>query len=144
MLPVLRKLKSNNNEVDLYVDTAPFSNNFIKDYVSNLDVSMKETNLLEKGKLSEEGKFIVRNSVMDKDISLIHLAGADILTYSVIEYLDEIGRSDILLSCCNNFKMCCGEGVCGACTARFSGHRVKRFCKLQSDPRNIFEGRRFI
>ena len=144
MLPVLRKLKSNNNEVDLYVDTAPFSNNFIKDYVSNLDVSMKETNLLEKGKLSEEGKFIVRNSVMDKDISLIHLAGADILTYSVIEYLDEIGRGDILLSCCNNFKMCCGEGVCGACTARFSGHRVKRFCKLQSDPRNIFEGRRFI
>lgn len=116
MLPVLRKLQSNNNEVDLYVDTAPFSNNFINDYVSNLDVSMKETNLLEKGKLSEEGKFIVRNSVMDKDISLIHLAGADILTYSIIEYLDEIGRGDILLSCCNNFKMCCGEGVCATCT----------------------------
>ena len=85
-----------------------------------------------------------RRIIKDKDIKLIHLAGADILTYSVIEYLDEIGRNDILLSCCNNFKMCCGEGVCGACTARFSGHRVKRFCKMQSDPRSIFEGRRYI
>jgi len=40
--------------------------------------------------------------------------------------------------------MCCGEGICGACTARFSGHKVKRFCKEQADPRAIFEGRRFI
>jgi hypothetical protein len=40
--------------------------------------------------------------------------------------------------------MCCGEGICGACTSRFSGHRVKRFCKEQADPRIIFEGRRFI
>ena len=66
------------------------------------------------------------------------------LTYRVIEYLDELNRKDILLSCCNNFKMCCGEGICGACTARYAGHKVKRFCKLQTEPRNIFEGRRLI
>ena len=144
MLPVIKKLISNENEVDVYVDTAPFAVNYSKDYLNRYDLSLKETNLLTKGQLSEEGRFIISNSIKDKGISLIHLAGADILTYSVIEYLDEIGRKDILLSCCNNFKMCCGEGVCGACTARFSGHRVKRFCKMQQDPRSIFEGRRFI
>ena len=78
------------------------------------------------------------------NINLIHIAGADILTFKVIDYLDELERKDIDLSCCNNFKMCCGEGVCGSCTTRFSGHRVKRFCKVQANPRDIFEGRRFI
>ena len=63
---------------------------------------------------------------------------------SVIDFLDSLEREDIDLSCCNNFKMCCGEGVCGSCTARFSGHRVKRFCKVQASPRGIFEGRRLI
>ena len=63
---------------------------------------------------------------------------------NVIDFLDELERQDIDSSCCNNFKMCCGEGVCGSCTARFSGHRVKRFCKIQASPRSIFEGRRLI
>ena len=62
----------------------------------------------------------------------------------VLDYLDELERKDIDLSCCNNMKMCCGEGICGSCTARFSGHRVKRLCKVQTDPRSIFGGRRFI
>lgn len=144
MMPVVRKLVTSGNEVDVYVDREPYNINFSKEYVEKYDLFPKETTLLNKGKLSDEGKFIISNSIKDKNVGYIHLAGADILTYSVIEYLDELDRKDVLLSCCNNFKMCCGEGICGACTARFSGHRVKRFCKLQSDPRNIFEGRRFI
>lgn len=144
MMPVIRKLVTSNNEVDVFIDKAPFKNIFASKYLDKFNIFPKETSLLNKGKLSDEGKFIISQSIQDKNISHIHLAGADILTYSVIEYLDELERTDITLSCCNNFKMCCGEGICGACTARFSGHRVKRFCKLQSDPRNIFEGRRFI
>lgn len=144
MMPVVRKLISKNNYVDLFVDTAPFKEDFSKEYVAQYNIQGKETNLLGKGVLSNEAKFIITQSIKDKNIKHIHLAGADILTYSVIEFLDEIGEKGITLSCCNNFKMCCGEGVCGACTARFSGHRVKRFCKTQTDPRNIFEGRRLI
>lgn len=144
MMPVIRRFNNNENKIDLFVDIAPFKKNFAREYVEKYDVISRETNLLDRGKLSDEGKFIISSAIRDKDIKIIHLAGADILTYSVIEYLDEINRPDIKLSCCNNFKMCCGEGVCGACTARFSGHRVKRFCKLQADPRSIFEGRRYI
>ena len=144
MMPVIRKLHANGNEVDVYIDKSPFKDIYVKDYLDPYDVSVRETNLLDKGKLSDEGRLIIKHSIEEKNIGYIHLAGADILTYSVIEYLDEIGRGDILLSCCNNFKMCCGEGICGACTARFAGHKVKHFCKLQCDPRSIFEGRRFI
>lgn len=144
MIPVIRKLNNNNNNIDIYVDKGNFKEDFSKEYIEKYNCIEKKTNLLNKGLLSEEGKFIIKNSINDKNIKLIHIAGADVLTYRVIQYLDELNRKDILLSCCNNFKMCCGEGICGACTARYSGHRVKRFCKLQTDPRNIFEGRRLI
>lgn len=144
MMPVIKKLVQNGNEVDLYIDKSPFSTNIASEYTKGLGITTRETNLLGKGTLSPEAKFIISQSILDKDISLIHIAGADILTYSVIDYLNELGRDDIKLGCCNNFKMCCGEGVCGACTARFAGHKVKRFCKVQTDPRSIYEGRRFI
>lgn len=144
MMPVVRRLREKENSVELFVDTAPFKDDFSKEYVTEYSLESKETNLLGKGVLSDEGRFIIQHSIRDKNIKHIHLAGADILTYSVIEFLDEVGEKDVTLSCCNNFKMCCGEGICGACTARFSGHRVKRFCKTQIGPRSIFEGRRLI
>lgn len=144
MMPVIRRLKNNNNNVDVYVDNGAFKGDFYSEYIEKYECEKKETNLFNKGELSEECKYIIKDSINKSDIKLIHVAGADILTYKVIEFLDQLGRQDILLSCCNNFKMCCGEGICGACTARYAGHKVKRFCKLQTDPRNIFEGRRLI
>ena len=143
MMPVVRNLISQNNDVDVIIDKSPFDDNFAKELLNNYSLKIKESILLEKGKLSDYAKVIIKDAVND-GVEFIHIAGADILTYGVIQYLNEINRNDIKLSCCNNFKMCCGEGICGACTARFSGHRVKRFCKEQTDPRNVFEGRRFI
>ena len=120
-----------------------FSFNFAKDFLDKYSLPYSEHSLLEKGQLSDHAKVIIKDALKD-GVNHIHLAGADILTYDVIDFLNQINRNDVPLSCCNNFKMCCGEGICGACTARFSGHRVKRFCKEQLDPRAIFEGRRFI
>ena len=143
MMPVIRKLISKGNEVSVVIDREPFNDNFAEKFLNEYDVDIKEKVILEKGKLSDYAKVIIKDALKD-GVNYIHLAGADILTYNTIYYLNELGRNDVLLSCCNNFKMCCGEGICGACTARFSGHRVKRFCKEQADPRAIFEGRRFI
>ena len=144
MTPVVKKLCSNNNEIDVLVDYAPFNSNFVKSYIRKFNIEPVETNLITKGNLSKECEFLLTSAVKEKNVSLIHIAGADILTYNVIKFLDDLGRPDILLSCCNNFKMCCGEGICGACTNRYAEHKVKRFCKLQCSPRSIFEGRRFI
>lgn len=143
MMPVIRRLAAKGNNIIVALDKEPFSENFAEKFLNEYDVDIKEKALLEKGKLSEYSKVIIREA-LNEGVEYIHIAGADILTYDVIDYLNDIGRKDVLLSCCNNFKMCCGEGICGACTARFSGHRVKRFCKEQADPRAIFEGRRFI
>ena len=144
MMPVIRRLKQNDNNVLVYIDKAPFNTNFAIDKLSDYNIEDREISLLEKGELTCECKRAIKEAIENNNVTLIHLAGADILTYKVIDYLDELKRDDILLSCCNNFKMCCGEGICGACTARFAGHKVKRFCKLQCDPRSIFERRRYI
>ncbi|MGL5379983.1 sulfide/dihydroorotate dehydrogenase-like FAD/NAD-binding protein [Clostridium sp.] len=144
MMPVIKKLISNGNHINLILDKEPYNSIYVEELLKSDNITPIEMTLIDKGKLSEEGRAEIKKLIRDKNISLIHIAGADILTYKVIEYLDELNREDISLSCCNNVKMCCGEGVCGSCTARFSGHRVKRFCKTQTDPRNVFEGRRFI
>ncbi|GAA0825157.1 hypothetical protein GCM10008914_30680 [Clostridium tertium] len=144
MMPVIRKLSLNNNNINLILDKAPYTDNYVQEYLSEYDVNVIEESVLDKGQLTDEVKVLIKSYIKDKNVNYIHIAGADILTVKIIDYLDKIQGEDIKLSCCNNIKMCCGEGVCGSCTARFSGHRVKRFCKVQADPRNVFEGRRFI
>lgn len=144
MIPVLRKLKNENNKVSLVIDKEPYNDIPVKDLIEKYEPNYEEMNLLNQGKLSEEAKELILRKIKDENIELIHCAGADILTYTLLDFLDSTGNRNVKVSCCNNAKMCCGEGVCGSCTARFSGHKVKRLCKVQADPRNIFEGRRFI
>lgn len=142
-MEVLKKLKENGNNIRLIIDKSPFADIYMTHYIENLGLTYEECNLIDKGNLTDEVKKIIEDEMKLKNISLLHVAGADILTYDVIQYVDTIDNT-LKLSCCNNAKMCCGEGTCGGCTARFKGHQVKRLCKVQTDPRSIFEGRRFI
>lgn len=144
MIPAIKKLVKNDNNVTVILDKQPFKDIYSIEFLNSLGIVPQEMNLIDKGELSPEVKVAMKSIIKYNDIKLIHIAGADILTYKVIDFLDEMERKDIDLSCCNNFKMCCGEGICGSCTTRFSGHRVKRFCKIQASPRDIFQGRRFI
>lgn len=144
MIPVIKKLHQNNNKINLILDKSPYNECYVKDYINDYNVNIINEVLVDKGDLSDEAKGRIKLLIKEKDIKYIHIAGADILTVKLIDFLNLINRKDIKLSCCNNIKMCCGEGICGSCTARFSGHRVKRFCKVQTDPRKVFEGRRFI
>ncbi|NKF05368.1 sulfide/dihydroorotate dehydrogenase-like FAD/NAD-binding protein [Clostridium gasigenes] len=144
MMPVIQKFTANNNKVYLLLDKEPYKDNYVKEYLDKYNVTPIFMNTIDKGDISSECKYMINTFISEKNISNIHIAGADILTYKIIDYMNEINNTKVLLSCCNNTKMCCGEGICGSCTTRFSGHRVKRFCKVQADPRNVFEGRRFI
>jgi len=143
MMPVLNKFLKNDCEVKVVVDKSPFDDKILKSILEQFPTKIEESDILEKGKITDYAKIIIKD-LLKGGLRHIHVSGADILTYEVINYLHEIGRDDITLSCCNNFKICCGEGICGACTVRYAGHRVRHFCKEQSDPRSIFEGRRFI
>lgn len=143
MIPILRKLRLQNCSIDCILDYSSLNEEFIDNFISKYVDSSLNINTLVNGKLTDELKYRIYNNI-EKGVNYIHIGGADILTYNIINYLHELGKDEVLLSCCNNFKMCCGEGVCGACTARYKGHKVKRFCKIQTNPRNIFEERRLI
>ena len=143
MIPIIRRLKAQNCNVSVGIDYSSLGKEFISEFISKYNTKNSEISLLDKGELTKECKDLIKES-LDSGTTYIHTAGADILSLKVIEFLDSLNRKDVLLSCCNNFKMCCGEGICGACTARYKGHRVKRFCKVQTDPRSIFEERRLI
>jgi dihydroorotate dehydrogenase electron transfer subunit len=139
-VPVLKKLYSNGNKLIVLLDRGNYSNIFIQNYLDNYNCKVIECNTLDRGEVHIELKTLINNLIDKEKINLIHCDGPDILNFKTMEFLD--GR--VKFSSCNNAKMCCGEGVCGSCSARFKGSVVKRLCKIQTDPINLFEGRRFI
>ena len=143
MIPVIRKLDLNGNDINLILDISPYKDNYVKEYLDEYNLNIINEELLDKGKLTNKAKVLIKDFI-EKGVKYIHIAGADILTTNIIDFLDENDYKDVKLSCCNNTKMCCGEGICGSCTIRFAGRKVKRFCKLQTDPRKVFEDRRLI
>jgi dihydroorotate dehydrogenase electron transfer subunit len=140
MVPVLKKLYSNGNKIIVVMDRANYKNTFINKYLEQCNCTVINCNTLQSGVISEELKKILDSLFENEVINLIHCSGPDILNYKVLEYIGNKAE----FSCCNNAKMCCGEGVCGACSTRFKGHKVKKLCKMQIEPKYIFEGRRFI
>jgi len=144
MIPVIKALKANGNNLRILIDKSPYKTVYVDDLLCSMNLAYEEIPLIDSGALTAKCKALIKDSIDKDGVKLIHCGGADILTFKVIRFLDEIGEKNVKLSCCNNSKMCCGEGVCGSCTARFAGHKVKRLCKVQADPRDIFEGRRFI
>ncbi|MEW8954921.1 sulfide/dihydroorotate dehydrogenase-like FAD/NAD-binding protein [Clostridium sp.] len=140
MIPVIKKLYGNGNKVTIFMDKSPYDSIFVEDYLKQYNCQVIPCTLLEKGELSEDFISTLKNFLNENKVNLIHCDGADIIVLKLIKLLGD----EYKMSSSNNTKMCCGEGVCGACTTRYSGRRVKRLCKYQSEPQNVFEGRRFI
>lgn len=140
LIPVLKRLHNQNNKIHLVLDKGKYEELFIEEALLKYPCSVKVCETMVKGELTPGFIALLNDSIGQLNIDHIHCAGPDILIQQLIKEVD--GRTTT--SCCNNAKMCCGEGVCGACTTRFEGHLVKRLCKLQTDPEYIFEGRRLI
>ncbi len=84
MVPVIKKLVQNDNKVTVIVDKQPFNDVYVSEWLDKLNIVPQEMNLIEKGKLSPEAKVAIKSIIGYNNISLIHIAGADILTYDVI------------------------------------------------------------
>ncbi len=139
-VPVLKKLYSNGNKVISIIDKSPFKNIFGKEYFEMCNSEMLECKMLENGELSQEFKNMLNEILKIQNLNVVHCDGPDILIYKIMEFIGEA----INVSCCNNSKMCCGEGVCGACTSRYKNHIVKKLCKVQIDPKHLFKDKRLI
>jgi len=121
--------------VDMIVDTEKISKNLIEDYMetaSDPDSAAEKRNeaihylsLTEKGSAKKlEG--LLRQKQYDNVILLV----SD-------HYIENFGRmikkslptADLAVS--NNFRICCGEGLCGSCSIDTSAGDTIKMCKCQ-------------
>ena len=127
----VRYLQSRHNETELYVDEGNFSPSILKFQLDLFELPFRPLTLLDDdGELSTPAKHVIRRFVTDGG-SLIHVGASEYVIHQVAAYLHYIGSSHVKLSACNNAKMCCGEGVCGACTEITADRRVIHHCKEQ-------------
>lgn len=144
LLPVLERLKYNDNRLIVLIDKSPFEDIFIKEKLFKYaDEVIECTTIIPGGLLSGSCKNKLEYILENNDISLVHCDGADILNYQVMKIIEGHDKN-IKFSCCNNEKMCCGEGVCGACTIMNNDEKLRRLCKMQTEPKYILEGRRIF
>ena len=84
--------------------------------------------------LIHEDKTTSKTLHFSGDTELIHLGLSDHLLKKAIERIEHIDPTRrIDLSCINNAHICCGEGICGACTKNLGVDHTVRLCKEQSD-----------
>lgn len=139
MVPVMKKLYSNGNKIIAVIDKGNYKDIFIKKYLDLCNASLIECNVINNdGTLSNDIKNIINK--YENDINIIYCAGPDIFISNLLETTED----DTKIACCNNARMCCGEGICGTCSTKYDGDVVKRLCKLQIDPKYIFKGRRSL
>ena len=136
-LSAVMYLKSRHNEVEVYQDEGGFPVPLQLLCQDLFEFSYETLTLLDAdGELTTEAKHCIRRFVASGG-NLIHVGASEYVIRQVAAYLTYIGRLDIRLSACNNAKMCCGEGVCGACTETTADRRVIHHCKEQVNVRKI-------
>jgi len=143
MIPVLKHLHSNNNEIIVVLDNSPYENSFVNEYLENYASKVVMCNTIASGIITEEFNFILDDLISNNNISLVHCDAADVLNYELMKVVEGIDKN-IKYSCCNNTKMCCGEGVCGCCTRINNDLKLRRLCKMQTEPKYVLEGRRIF
>lgn len=136
---VMKELYANNNRIISIIDIQ-FQKNFGKKYFAKYSSQIFYCNMLDNGKLTEKFKSLLISIISKSHINLIHCGGPDILTYRLLRFVDK----SLKFSCCNNAKMTCGEGICASCTKHYENDVVKRLCKVQIDPRDLFKDRRLF
>lgn len=135
-ISVMKNLHCNNNKIISILDTQ-FENNFAREYFEEYSSKTIHCSILDDGNLTEEFKSILKEIMDDENINIIHCGGSDTLTYKIIQLVDK----SINFSCCNNAKMNCGEGICSSCTNSCENNGIKRLCKIQMDPRDLFKNK---
>ena len=131
---VIRALWQNNNTVDIYLDWGRFSKRVLEFYKELQAIHVNEVMISDQnGELTEDFSRIAAKA-SDDGVELIHLGLSD---YLLKKAIDVIERNDpyhrTAISCINNSHICCGEGICGACTKDVGADHTVHLCKEQLD-----------
>lgn len=128
---VIKRLITNNNEVEVFVNELGRRINLIEDKIKQMGVNIQLFNLYDKIGYLED---YIRNN----NISFVYSCGLICFNKVVLELVDSIDDT-IKFAIPNNNLICCGEGICGACTVRLNDCKIKT-CKAQLNGREFLNG----
>jgi NAD(P)H-flavin reductase len=115
------------NRVDLIIDMEKISEDLIGDYLGEGKGTIRFMHLNEEGYRQDIGDILGK-----EQYDLVVLLTSDY-------YLELIGSMvrerlpHAKLAVSNNFHICCGEGICGACTAVGPGGDAIKMCKCNNN-----------
>lgn len=132
-LHVIGKLRENHNDLDVCFDPGQFDKRYI-DFVTDLfEIDVRPVAVCDgEGNLTPGISDLIQESVAN-GTKLIHLGLSDWLIKKCACHLEKKYGRSIALSCINNTHMCCGEGICGACTKNIDSGKIVHLCKEQMD-----------
>ncbi len=144
MVPVMNKLYRNDNKLIVLLDKGLTEKVFIEQELERYNAKVIEIdNIIQNGILIPKCRKLIEETIIKDNIDLVHCDTTDIISYQVMKIVEAFQR-DLSFSCSNNEKMCCGEGVCGCCTIMNNDEKLRRLCKMQTEPKFVFEGRRLL
>lgn len=115
------------SKIDMVIDTDKISQALIDDYLEDGIGMVRYVSLT--GENSEEQLMnIMEKNQYDNVILLVSDYYIDLLGRMIKKVLP---AADLAVS--NNFRICCGEGLCGSCSIDTSGGDTIKMCKCQLD-----------
>ena len=133
-VPVIKYLHKNKNNIMLILDPGNIQSVFIEKYINlwNLEPIIMDVR-------SEAGLSHVKNLLQHNEFSLIFSSGSDLLHQDLLQIAKD-QEKNIAFSMTNNREICCGEGVCGACSVFAKDGKVLKVCKVQTFVEEILQG----
>ena len=128
---VIRRLLRNNNNVEVFINENEKKLEVVEEKLENMGVCINYFNMTSKKKLLID--YIIKNNV-----TFVYSCGLIPFNKTILNMIHNIDEK-IKFAIPNNNLICCGEGICGACTIRLNGCRVKT-CKSQMNGRDFLRG----
>lgn len=125
-IKVIKRLLLNHNNVEVFINDKGKRLEIIEEKIKGMGVNINYFNLNENHELLE--RYIGQNN-----IKFVYSCGLIPFNKEILKLVDDIDKN-IKFAIPNNNLICCGEGICGACTIRLNNCRVKT-CKAQIDGR---------
>ena len=132
-LHAITELKKNNNKVKIYLDSGKFNKSLLKVAKDLYELEIDELSVYEENGELSDAIYKITEDALARDVGLIHLGMSNYVIKRMIEYVQSKNNGITQLSCINNSHMCCGEGICGACTVNTDSMKIVHLCKEQVD-----------
>lgn len=131
---VVKRLLENKNHVEVFINNQATILDIVIDKLKNLGVNIQNTDL------NEDKDFLI-DYIRRNNVKFVYSGGADLFNKYVMDIVDSIDPN-INLAISNSNLICCGEGICGACTIEVNGKKIKS-CKAQIDSRAFLNSKNF-